>query len=226
MHMASGLYVTAAGVLFDMDGTLVDSTAVVETVWAEFAAEYDVDLAELLRYSHGRQTLASVRRFLPDGHDPLTVTKALEARELARLDGVVEIAGATQLLEALRDALVAVVTSAPRALAEARMRAAGIPLPRVIIAAEDVRIGKPSPEGYFTAAHLLGVRAQDCVVFEDAEAGLRAGVASGACTVVVGGHESAATAGLNRILDYRAVDALIDQETRCITLTTSLHHCR
>jgi len=63
--MASGLHVTAAGVLFDMDGTLVDSTAVVETVWAEFAAEYDVDLAELLQYSHGRQTLASVRRVPP-----------------------------------------------------------------------------------------------------------------------------------------------------------------
>ena len=150
------------------------------------------------------------------------MTKALEARELARLDGVVEIGGATQLLEALRDALVAVVTSAPRALAEARMRAAGLALPRVIIAAEDVRIGKPSPEGYLTAAHLLGVRAQDCVVFEDAEAGLRAGVASGACTVVVGADASAATTGLNRIPDFQAVAALIDRETRCITLTTSL----
>jgi len=103
------------------------------------------------------------------------------------------------------------------------MRAAGLALPRVIIAAEDVSTGKPSPEGYLTAAHLLGLRAQDCVVFEDAEAGLRAGVASGACTVVVGAHDSAATAGLNRILDYRAVAALIDQETRSITLTTSRH---
>jgi mannitol-1-/sugar-/sorbitol-6-phosphatase len=224
--MASGLHVTAAGVLFDMDGTLVDSTAVVETVWAEFAAQYDVDLAELLQYSHGRQTLASVRRFLPNGHDPLTVTKALEAKELARLDGVVEIAGATQLLATLRDELVAMVTSAPRALAEARMRAAGLALPRVIIAAEDVTTGKPSPEGYLTAAHLLGLRAQDCVVFEDAEAGLRAGVASGACTVVVGADASAATTGLNRIPDFQAVAALIDRETRCITLTTSLQRDR
>lgn len=224
--MALGLHVTAAGVLFDMDGTLVDSTAVVETVWAEFAAQYDVDLAELLQYSHGRQTLASVRRFLPDGHDPLTVTRALEAKELARLDGVVEIGGATQLLETLRDAPVAIVTSAPRALAEARMHAAGLALPRVIIAAENVSTGKPSPEGYLTAAHLLGVSARDCVVFEDAEAGLRAGVDSGACTVVVGTHDSAVAEGLIRILDFRAVAALIDQETRSITLTTSRQNCR
>lgn len=200
--MAQALDLTAAAVVCDMDGTLVDSTAVVEQVWAEFAEQYGADLDAVLRYSHGRLTSDSVRRFLPTGHDPGAVTAHLDAQELIRIDGIVEVPGAGAFLRSVRGAPLAVVTSASRELALRRMRAAGILVPDVLVAAEDVAVGKPSPEGYLRAASLLGVDPGDCVMFEDADAGLRAAVASGGRVVVVGDHVSATTEGLPRIADF------------------------
>jgi sugar-phosphatase len=200
--VAQALDLTATAVVCDMDGTLVDSTAVVEQIWAEFADHYGADLDEVLRYSHGRLTSDSVRHFLPAGHDPVAVTAHLDAQELIRIAGIVEVPGAGAFLRTVRGAPLAVVTSASRELAHRRMRAAGVPVPEVLVAAEDVAAGKPSPEGYLRAAALLGVDPRDCVVFEDAEAGLRAAVASGGQVVVVGGHESAITDGLPRIADF------------------------
>ena len=185
-----------------MDGTLVDSTAVVEQVWAEFADRYGADLDAVLRYSHGRLTSDSVRRFLPAGHDPVAVTAHLDAQELVRVDGIVEVPGAGAFLQNLRGAPVSVVTSASRELARLRMQAAGVTVPEALVAAEDVEVGKPSPEGYLRAAALLGVDPADCVMFEDAEAGLQAAVASGGQVVVVGAHVSATTEGLPRIADF------------------------
>ena len=200
--MESGLVVTAAAVLFDMDGTLVDSTAVVEQVWAEFADRYRLDLDEVLRFAHGRLTIDSVQHFLPVGIDVLAVTADLDAQELHRLDGVVEIPGAAALLSSLKGARVAVVTSASRELARRRLHAAGIDAPGVMVAAEDVQTGKPSPEGYLRAASLVGVAPERCVVFEDAEAGVQAAVASKGQVIVVGGHTSTTTAGLPRVPDF------------------------
>jgi sugar-phosphatase len=196
------LDLTATAVVCDMDGTLVDSTAVVEQIWAEFADRYGADLDEVLRYSHGRLTSDSVRHFLPAGHDPVAVTAHLDAQELIRIAGIVEVPGAGAFLRTVRGAPLAVVTSASRELAHRRMRAAGVPVPEVLVAAEDVAVGKPSPEGYLRAAALLGVDPKDCAMFEDAEAGLRAAVDSGGQVVVVGGHESAITDGLPRIADF------------------------
>jgi sugar-phosphatase len=200
--MTSALDLTARAVVCDMDGTLVDSTAVVEQVWAEFADRYGADLDAVLRYSHGRLTSDSVRHFLPSGHDQVAVTAHLDAQELIRVDGILEVPGAGAFLQNLRGASVAVVTSASRELARRRMRAAGVPVPEALVAAEDVTIGKPSPEGYLRAAALLGVDPADCVMFEDAEAGLQAAVASGGQVVVVGDHVSATTEGLPRIADF------------------------
>jgi mannitol-1-/sugar-/sorbitol-6-phosphatase len=200
--MEPELDLTAAAVLFDMDGTLVDSTAVVEQVWAEFAARHGLDLDEVLAFSHGRLTIDSVRHFLPAGLDPLAVTAELDDQELLRLDGVVEIPGAAALLGNLEGARVAVVTSASRELARRRMLAAGVVPPDVIVAAEDVETGKPSPEGYLRAAAILGVPPEDCVVFEDAEAGVQAALASKGQVVVVGGHRSDRTVGLPRVPDF------------------------
>jgi sugar-phosphatase len=188
-----------------MDGTLVDSTPVVEQVWAEFAERYGADLDEVLAYSHGRLTSDSVRHFLPEGCDPVEVTAHLDAQELVRVDGIVEVPGAGAFLRGLKDTPVAVVTSASRELARRRMQAAGVPVPEVLVAAEDVGVGKPSPDGYLRAAALLGVDPADCIVFEDAEAGLRAAVASGSRVVVVGDHVSATTEGMPRIPDFRAL---------------------
>ncbi|MDQ1644343.1 MAG: mannitol-/sugar-/sorbitol-6-phosphatase [Cryptosporangiaceae bacterium] len=217
--MATALDLTVGAVLFDMDGTLVDSTPVVEAIWSEFAYQYGADLPALLRYSHGRQTLDSALRFVPPGHDPDEVVAALHAEEESRMDGVAEVPGAGALMRALNGIPVAVVTSAQRTLAERRMRAAGLPLPSVLVAAEDVPAGKPSPAGYLRAARLLGRDPGECIVFEDAEAGLAAGIASGAATVVVGSHESGLTAELPRVPDFRTIRITPAGPTR-IRLTT------
>lgn len=190
-----------------MDGTLVDSTAVVVAMWRRFASVHGIDLADVLRYSHGRLTVDTVAAFLPDGHSVDEVAAALEAEQLQQLDGIIEIPGAQRFLLELTGARVAVVTSAPRELAVRRLAAAGLPQPPVLVTAEDVGNGKPSPQGYLRAAAALGCRAQDCAVFEDAEAGIQAGLAAGAWTVVVGGHRSSSTSGLSRVADFSTVRA-------------------
>lgn len=196
-------------VLFDMDGTLVDSTQVVESLWAQFANRYGVELPILLAYSHGRQTRDTVVRFLPPGHDPDKVTVEFQQKELTRTSGITEIRGARKLLGQLDGARTAVVTSAPRDLAERRLAAAGLPIPAVLVTGEDVASGKPDPAGYHVAARRLGVSPYRCLVFEDAEAGIRAGLASGAHTLVVGAHRSPATRDLQRIPDLSVVSATV-----------------
>jgi len=207
--------IEAAGFLFDMDGTLVDSTAVVESVWTAFGHRPGIDPAALLAYAHGRQAIDTVSHFLPglSEGERADLVRQLVAEEVGRTEGIVEIPGAVAMLEALvaAGAPVAVVTSAPRELAIARMRAAGIPVPAVVVAAEDVERGKPDPQGYLRAAALLGVPIGDCVVFEDAEAGLAAAVASGARAVVVGQHTSATTADLTRLPDWTRMRALLSR---------------
>ncbi|MDR6972563.1 HAD-IA family hydrolase [Leifsonia shinshuensis] len=203
--------IEAAGFLFDMDGTLVDSTAVVESVWTAFGRRHGLDPAALLAYAHGRQAVDTVAHFLPElsveSRDGLV--RGLVAEEITRTDGIVEVPGAAALLDRLLsdDVPVAVVTSAPRELAIGRMRAAGVPLPPVLIAAEDVARGKPDPQGYVLAAERIRVPISECVVFEDADAGLQAAVASGARVVVVGRHESPVTVGLERLIDYSGLRA-------------------
>lgn len=198
--------ISAGAYLFDMDGTLVDSHAVVEAVWAEFCERHALDPQVVLAYAHGRQAADTVAHFLPELTDSARagLVAGLLAEEVNRTDGIVEVPGAGRLLAALseRGAGVAVVTSASRALALARLDAAGVDIPEVLVAAEDVERGKPDPSCYLLAASRLGVPIERCVVFEDAEAGLVAAVASGARAVVVGRHVSALTDGLERIGDY------------------------
>jgi len=205
--------IEAAGFLFDMDGTLVDSTPVVEAVWTAFGQRHGVDPAALLAYAHGRQAVDTVAHFLPErsADERAELVAALVAEEVTRTDGIVEIPGAVDLMEGLiaEGAPVAVVTSAPRDLAIARLRAAGVPVPEVLVAAEDVERGKPDPQGYLRAAELLGVPIGECVVFEDAEAGLAAALASGARAVVLGAHASPTTDGLPRLDDYTGFRALL-----------------
>ena len=199
----------AAGVLFDMDGTLIDSTPVVEAIWTRFGERHGLDPAQILAFAHGRQPIDTLTRFLPEhSHEErLDLARALVNEEIRRTDGITEIAGAATLIGALlaMGARVGIVTSANRTLATVRLRAGGVPIPEVLVTSEDVERGKPDPDGYRRAAALLGVPVEACVVFEDAEAGLAAAVASGAHVIVVGGHESPVTTGLDRVRDYAAV---------------------
>ena len=204
--MTSLLEFRAAAALFDMDGTLIDSRAVVEALWQQFCRKYDVDPEALLAFAHGRRTQQTMERFLPqqsaDERD--TVAVDFERREIATMDGIVEIPGARALLETIAVPW-AVVTSAPRELAVRRMAAAGLPVPEVLVPADEITHGKPAPDGYLRAAELLGVEPGDCVVLEDADPGVRAGLAAGARVVVVGDLESDASAGLTHVPDLTGV---------------------
>jgi HAD superfamily hydrolase (TIGR01509 family) len=197
--------IAAAALLFDMDGTLVDSTAVVERTWNSFATRHGLDPDRILTVSHGRRTEETVAEFAPAGVDVEAETARLIIQEVADTEGIVAVPGAAELLASLPEGSWAMVTSAGRELAEARMRAAGLPVPSVVISAEDVTAGKPSPEGYLAAAERLGAAPEQAVIFEDAEAGLLAARASGARIVVVGAYAAPITEGLDRVADLRGV---------------------
>lgn len=203
--MTDATILTVDAVLFDMDGTLIDSSVVVERTWRAFASRHGLDPDKILATAHGRRTEETVARYLPEGIDVVAETRRIVAEEVADTAGVVAVPGAAELLASLPRRRWAMVTSAGRALARRRMAAAGLPFPPVVITAEDVLAGKPAPDGYLAAADALGVPAIVTVIFEDAEAGLRAAVASGATTVVVGRHHGPAAKGLVRIPDFSAV---------------------
>lgn len=172
------------GLLFDLDGVLIDSTPAVERVWSKWAVARGLDPVETVRLAHGRPSISTVRDILPEA-DFIAENEIILRGELADTDGVVPLAGARELLESLPAERWALVTSCARPLAEVRLKSAGLPHPERMITCEDVRIGKPDPEPYIKGAGLLGVPASRCVVFEDAPAGIRAGKAAGSLVIAL-----------------------------------------
>ncbi|MFF4396582.1 HAD family hydrolase [Streptomyces sp. NPDC001480] len=181
---------TARALLLDMDGTLVNSDAVVERIWRRWAERHGLDADEVMEVVHGRQGHASMAVLLPDRpvEQNLADNARMLAEETADMDGVVEVPGAGAFLASLRDAGVphALVTSADVPLSTARMAAAGLPLPDVRVTAESVGASKPDPEGFLKGAAELGVDPAECVVFEDSGAGIAAGRSAGMRVVGVG----------------------------------------
>lgn len=171
-------------ILFDIDGTLVDSTPAVVRTWTAFARERALDVEEILRVSHGRRTEDTLADLLPVS-EVAAATARMEQMELADLGDVTALPAADSVLRGLPVDRWAVVTSGSRRLMRTRLRAAGLPVPQAFIGAEDVEHGKPDPGGYLTAAATLGVEPTRCLVVEDAPAGVRAGRASGATVLAV-----------------------------------------
>ncbi len=167
-------------VLFDMDGTLVDSTQVVERAWGSWAARHNIPLNDVLSFSHGRPTISTLEHFLP-GRDHSAELKELARFEETQTEGILAVAGAAHVLHALQvqNHPWAVVTSAWRKLAEIRIMAAGLPLPKVIVPIDEIQNGKPDPEGFLQAAAHLGVAPEECIVFEDTRPGIDAGLNGG-----------------------------------------------
>jgi mannitol-1-/sugar-/sorbitol-6-phosphatase len=172
------------GVLFDLDGVLVDSTPAVARVWTWWARRHGFNAEEVVRQAHGRPSITTIRELLPDGdHD--AENREVERREIEDIADVIPLPGALQLLEALPLDRWAIVTSCTRRLAEVRIAAAELPKPKYLVTSNDVRRGKPDPEPYLKGAQILAVAAEECVVVEDAPAGIRAGKAAGARVVAL-----------------------------------------
>lgn len=171
--------IRCSALLFDMDGVLIDSTPAVARVWHEWAVERGFNPEEVVAHAHGRPSLTTVRQYLPNADHEIENLE-VERREIADLDGVVPLPGALELLASLPAERWTIVTSCTRRLAEVRLRAAGLPLPKSFITSNDITHGKPHPEPYLKGAAVLGFSAADCVVLEDAPSGVRAGKAAGA----------------------------------------------
>ncbi|HET7258883.1 MAG TPA: HAD-IA family hydrolase [Candidatus Acidoferrum sp.] len=176
--------INCAAVLFDMDGVLVDSTPAVERVWTAWALEHGLVPEEVVRQAHGRPSLATIIELLPHGdHD--AENRDVERREIEDIADVVSLPGALHLLQSIPESRWTVVTSATRALAEVRLRAAGLPVPKHLVTASDLSRGKPFPDPYLKGAELLRTPASDCLVVEDAPSGIRSGKAAGARVLAV-----------------------------------------
>jgi sugar-phosphatase len=173
-------------VLFDLDGVLVNSAERVESTWRRWALQNQLDPDQVIAMAHGRRTIETVRLVAP--HLAATdEVAALEMSEAATTEGVYEVPGARELLEPLPLEVWAIVTSGIRAVATLRIRHTKLPMPRVLICADEIQHGKPHPEGYLTAAKQLGRAAPDCIVIEDTAAGLEAARAAGMRSVGVCG---------------------------------------
>jgi sugar-phosphatase len=164
--------------LFDLDGVLVDSTACAGRIWKLWALEQGFDPERMAHLAHGRPTIETIRMVAPQLDAQLETAK-IEEREVNDVDGLKALPGARELLTSLPADRYAIVTSGSRRLATARLRAAGLPVPDKMITADDISHGKPNPEPYLNGARLLGFKPEECMVFEDAPAGIRAGKAAG-----------------------------------------------
>src|SRR5256884_998146 len=171
--------IKCSGLLFDLDGVLVDSTPAVARVWAAWARERGFEPDEVVKKAHGLPSIATIRELLPHA-DHAAEDREVERREIADIEGVIPLPGAMELLQELPLQRWAIVTSCTRPLAGVRIGAAGLPKPRHLVTSTDVKHGKPDPEPYLKGAQLLGVPASECIVVEDDPAGIRARKAAGA----------------------------------------------
>ncbi|MGW7446514.1 HAD-IA family hydrolase [Kitasatospora sp. NPDC054795] len=185
---ATPVRLTARAVLLDMDGTLVNSDAVVERCWSRWAERHDLAPAEVLAVAHGRQGHATMAALLPERPVELNLAdnERMLDEERADTEGVVPVPGAAAFLASLAGLPHALVTSADQPLARVRMAAADLPLPPVLVTAESVGASKPDPEGFLKGAAAVGFAPADCLAFEDSGAGIAAAKAAGTRVIGIG----------------------------------------
>ncbi len=173
-----------AAILFDLDGVLVDSTGSVTRQWRRWAEEHNLDPQKVLEIAHGVRTIEIVRTLAPH-LDAEAEVKRIEKREADDQEGVAVMAGAAELLKAIPEGRWCVVTSGTRYLATARLKLANLPTPNVLVSADDVSKGKPDPEPYLMGAKLLGMKPAECLVVEDAPAGIRSAHGGGMKAIAI-----------------------------------------
>ena len=202
-----------AAFLFDMDGTILSSIAAAERVWARWALRHGLDVAAFLPTIHGMRAVETVRRLNLPGVDVEAEAAVIHAEEMDDVEGIAAIERVGEFLAALPAERWALVTSAPRELALRRIAAAGLPAPPLMITAEDVAHGKPAPDCFLLAAARLGVRASECLVFEDAPAGIAAAEAAGASVLVITAtHAHPLDTRHPGVVDYAAFAPRVDAD--------------
>lgn len=200
-----------AGLLFDMDGTLLSSVASAERCWSRWARDIGLDPADVLAIMHGVRAVDTMRRL--GVADTEGEAARLTAIEMEDVDGIVALPGAVTFTTALPENRWAIVTSAPRELAERRLTAAGLTPPAIFITAEDITHGKPAPDGYLLAAERLGVDPAACLVLEDAPAGIAAGQAAGAHVLVLTAtHGTPLPTDCVTVPDYAGLAPVVEAE--------------
>jgi mannitol-1-/sugar-/sorbitol-6-phosphatase len=188
------------GVLFDMDGVLIDSTSADERSWRRWARFHGMEGIFSPQATHGRRTIDTLRLLRPD-LDPLIELDRMEAFDAEESDGMVLLAGVDRLLAALPPNTWTVVTSASDQVMRTRLETAGLTLPPNVVTAESVTNGKPHPEPYLTAAKLLNLDPTECLVVEDSPTGIEAGKAAGCKVLAVAfSHSATQLAGADWIV--------------------------
>jgi len=169
---------SCSAILFDLDGVLCDSTRQVDREWREWARRKGVDGDAVMAIAHGVRTIEVIRRVAPH-LDAETEAAAIEDHEAHDQTGVVVMPGALDLVQSIPAGRWAVVTSGSRLLAQNRLRHCGLPVPEVLVTSDDVTKGKPDPEPYLKGAERLGIQPAECLVIEDAPAGIQSARAGG-----------------------------------------------
>ena len=215
----SVLTLRARALLLDMDGTLVHSTGEVETVWPLWCRRHRLDPEPVLAMCHGVRSREVIRTLAPQ-LDLAQEVALLDDLEIHHAGQAEALAGARTLLADLPVERWALVTSASQRVARHRLRSAGLPLPALLVGAEDVEHGKPDPEPYLLAAERLGLAAADCLVFEDAPAGISSALRAGCRVVQVGGRQRLSPGISALIQDWRQVSVVVEAEGLQLTLLT------
>ena len=202
---------TFAAFLFDMDGTLLDSIPSANRAWSAWAARHGVNFEEMRKHMHGMRAVETIRRWGPAHLDVEAEYAALTIAEMEDVDDIIAISGAEAFLAALPADRWALVTSAPRNLALRRIEAAGLPMPPLLVTADEVTNGKPAPDCFLMAAEKLGVWPQDCLVWEDAPAGIAAAKAAGMACIVIGATHTHPIETDNPVIPgYDALEVLVE----------------
>jgi mannitol-1-/sugar-/sorbitol-6-phosphatase len=191
--------IRCGAILFDLDGVLMDSRVCVERHWTSWANGHGFDVARVLAEAHGRRTTDTIRAVAPS-LDVEAEARLLEGAESVDFDGVATLPGAAKLLASLPSGSWTVVTSGTRPLATGRLAHGGLPIPEHLITADDVERGKPDPQPYLAGAAALEVDPAECLVIEDAPAGIEAGKAAGMTVLAVATtFEASALAGADYV---------------------------